>query len=261
MSWMSACICNDTIYLTAMHNDHHYNENIIIPDEDEDDEYSMYRFDDCHPYEPYKCCSFFQCFISDFSQMDSFTWQTLSHPHPATYKSGNEDHFMASDIVTEEDEQEYAVNCGYFPDQEYKLKTSYYHYGDCKYSVLSIGGQLFAVGCSHIEAVSPNDMQDSLKEIYESYMNIKAGLNKYEKEVFDYDGNSNMNSHVIDHKNSYDSSCAIHIYDPDKNVWKLLHEIEDFGFTSDQPLAASVENSLVIVRATTDARVLRFEQN
>ena len=31
---------------------------------------------------------------------------------------------------------------------------------------------------SHIEAVSPNDMQDSLKEIYESYMNIKAGLKK-----------------------------------------------------------------------------------
>ena len=70
-----------------------------------------------------------------------------------------------------------------------------------------------------------------------------------------------MKVHVTDHEDSYDSSCAIHIYDPDKDVWKLLHEIEDFGFTSDQPLAASVENSLVIVRATTDARVLRFEQN
>ena len=263
MSWMSACVCNDTIYLTAMHNDHHYNEN-ITPDEDEDDvTLFMVPYDDYFmDSSPYKCCSLFQCFISDFSQMDSFTWQTLNHPHPATYESGNEYHFMASDIVTKEDKQEYAENFGIFPsDQEYQLTTSYFHYGDCKYSLLSIDGQLFAVGCSHIEAVSPNDMQDSLKEIYKSYMNIKAVLNKYEEEVFDYDGNSNMNAHVIDHKDSYDSSCAIHMYVPDKDVWKLLHKIEDFGLTSDQPLAASVENSLVIVRATTDARVLHFEQN
>ena len=255
MLWMSACICDDTLYLTAMHDDPKYEENTAPEEEDDDDDSTSEDFSHCYP-DPYTCCSLFQCFISDFSQMDSFTWQVLNHPHPATYENDDSSHFLAGKQPTEEERRDYFVNFG-FPDEKYKVKTSHFHYGDCKYSLVSIDSQLFAVGSNHIEAVPPNEMQDSLIQIYDSYMNIKAVLNEYE--YHDDDDDSKPYETVIDHENSYDPRCTIHKYDPDKDVWEQLYTIEDLGCTSDHPLAASVDNLLVVARSTTDARVVHYK--
>ena len=202
---MSACVCNDIVYLTAKHNDAHYYQN-SAPEEDDSDEEDGYQAD------PYKCFSFFQCFINDFTQMNSFKWHTLSHPHSVTFSVSNE---------------------------------AIAHSDDCMFSLLCIGDSLLAIGCDHIEAVAPDYLQKILKHFYKGYAIIDYMT------VFTQEGSRRIIP--------AEPHCAIHLYDPERDTWKQIHKIDDFGLTSAQPLLAVVHNCLVIVRSTTNACILHFE--
>ena len=204
MSCMSACVCNDTLYLTAKHRDADYYHN-SPPEKNYDEEEIA---------DPYQCFSFFQCIINDFTQMDSFMWHPLNHPHDVT--------FSVSDT---------AITYG----------------NDCRFSLLCIGDNLFAIGCDHIEAIAPDSLQESLKRFYEMFAAIDSLA------IFSVQGSRRIMGP--------EPHCAIHLYDPDMDTWKKIHMIDDFGLTLAQPLVAVIDDRLVIVRSTTNACLLHLMNN
>ena len=136
MTWLSACINDKDLYITAKHNDPDFKETLRVVD-------------------PYPCFSLYRCSVDtllQFAQEESkmemkILWQKLQHPHDSVYLN------LIPNRVSEEGIEE----------------ADYLGFCACRYTISSVNNELVAVGCQHIQSVSNEYLRRILSNAYDAY--------------------------------------------------------------------------------------------
>ena len=239
--WLSACVCNDTLYIAAQHEDPNFS--------------SRGDFDSCDGYE---CFSLYRCSINSlvrYAQTDvvakkvAHCWQHLNHPHPSVYANENE-----GEIPYYRDDEEEDYDAG-----SENIEIGYLRYHQCAFVLSCIDSCLLAVGCEHVKGVTSHDNDILLRDAYESYRekNKELGQPWVKASTFN-------RCHIEDCGRDEDetkSQCYIHIYNQEEDSWKKIGCTPDVnGSHSDAPLVATVtDDKLVVVRGSTTMHICTFE--
>ena len=260
--WLSACVCNDTLYIATQHEDPKFSDTMqsFINDSDDDSEYPECRDEDhLNPESGYECFSLHRCSINSLvriAQTDvvakkvAHCWQHLhNHPHPSVYKNENEGEIP---YYHDSDEEDYDAGSE-------TIEIGYLRYHQCKFVLSCIDSCLLAVGCEHVKGVTPEDNDLKLRYAYESYRD------KYREYHQVYTSDSTRDRcHIEDGGRDEDktkSKCYIYIYNPEEDSWKNIGCTPDVNGThADAPLVATVtDDKLVVVRGSTTMHICTFE--
>ena len=247
--WLSACVCNDTLYIATQHEDPNFSDTMQRFSIDRDEDY-------LNPESGYECFSLHCCSINSLvriAQTDvvakkvAHCWQHLhNHPHPSVYKNENEGEIP---YYRDGDEEDYDAGSE-------TIEISYLRYRECKFVLSCINSCLLAVGCEHVKA-EDNDLE--LGCAYESYREKKRDY----YQVYTSDSTRDR-CHIEDcgrDESETKSQCYIHIYNPEEDSWKNIGCTPDVNGThTDAPLVATVtDDKLVIVRGSTTMHICTFE--